>query len=288
MDPETFAFNAIKPLDLSMKRTDGTRESIERDFELQKCLESQNILNWWVDTFSFSKLNAVRTTDDGNCLCHAAHQVIHSIEDSEMQLRKSLYNFFLENKEKLRDVWLANASRERMRLDDFAYELSQEESNKEWDEIVNYASPLPVSRFLPNQYKFLEKIHIFALANLLEKPIIVMTEKFITGDGEDAIQLNDIAGIYLPFLSVKFTSRLPEDYVQPIMLAYKNSHFTALKPNSDSELHQIPIVDSSNTLPNFQFIEEATDSMKLSILKNYSHINTVGNILVICWPNDGK
>lgn len=115
--------------------------------------------------------------------------------------------------------------------------LDSEEFENEWSEIFNMkkkssdenkdqtksAQPASVQPLI-----FLEDIHIFALANLLMRPIIILSQKNISD-----LQRCDLRGIYLPLL------RQPEECVKdPILIAYHNFHFMPLVLGMDEELYK--------------------------------------------------
>ena len=89
------------------------------------------------------------------------------------------------------------------------------------------------SRAVP--HRFLESAHVFALANVLRRPIIVMTDPTVRTFSGFALQDNDMGGVYLPLeWSVEQTHRTP------LLLGFSHNHFTPLlysaPPASDSSL----------------------------------------------------
>ena len=113
-------------------------------------------------------------------------------------------------------------------------EFDEDEMEKEWTEISNMKktmqtqqksstkTPPPASQ--PSLI-FLEDIHVFALANLLMRPIIVIAPKNISD-----IQQCDIRGIYLPLLKPS-----DECVKDPILIAYYNFHFMPLVFATDED-----------------------------------------------------
>lgn len=243
------------------------------DLEQQNTLCNSNVLNWWLETLPNStKLVVIKTTGDGNCLCHSISQALQFNEDKDLRLRTALYNFVKKHEDELRNLWEDNGLRERKALGEASHTLTKEELDKEWKEIVTSASPFPTPG--STNYYFLEKIHIFSLANLLRTTIIVLTEKYVHGLSQP-LQLNDIGGIYLPFLYEPFA---PET-VRPLFITYSNRHFSALIAEAPSTNYRIPIIDSAGNILKVHFVDDnfATDYMILSVLKQYMSISKNDN-----------
>lgn len=84
---------------------------------------------------------------------------------------------------------------------------------------------------------YLEDIHVFALANLLSRPIIVLGDPFYKD-----IEENSMAGIYLPLLIN------PKSCVKsPVVLAYHNHHFAPLAFAMNYSTFQNSKVSSNDT-----------------------------------------
>ena len=153
--------------------------------------------------------------------------------------------------------------------------FSEEEWEFEWGEIVRIATNQPrrqpttasLRRYssLRFSYESLEEIHIFALAHVLKRPIIVISDNAIKNfSGEDLAPIY-FGGIYLPLeISATACSKTP------VVLAYDASHFSPLVARRDT-LNQpgktgrfsrlssrtetvIPLVSPSGALLPVQFI----------------------------------
>lgn len=80
-------------------------------------------------------------------------------------------------------------------------------------------------------YEYLEEIHVFTLANVLRRPIIVLGEPFTYGRAGDSIEQNNFVGIYLPLLWT------PEScYSMPVVVAFIVDHFQPLLGRAKSSL----------------------------------------------------
>ena len=117
--------------------------------------------------------------------------------------------------------------------------FSEEEWEFEWGEIVRIATNQPrrqpttasLKRYssLRFSYESLEEIHIFALAHVLCRPIIVIADSAIKNlHGEDLAPIY-FGGIYLP-LEINPTACSQT----PVVLAYDASHFSPLVARRDT------------------------------------------------------
>ena len=94
--------------------------------------------------------------------------------------------------------------------------------DKEWCEIrqcleANHSC----STAIP--HRFLESVHVYALANILKRPIVVMTDSTMRTFSGISLQDNDMGGIYLPLeWGWRNTHRTP------VLLGYSHSHFCPL------------------------------------------------------------
>ncbi|XP_046849820.1 tumor necrosis factor alpha-induced protein 3-like [Xenia sp. Carnegie-2017] len=72
-----------------------------------------------------------------------------------------------------------------------------------------------------NSFHSLEEIHIFALANVIRRPILIICANFYRGDCDDQIAGVNLGGIYLPLLSDSV------DCIKtPLLIRYHHGHFT--------------------------------------------------------------
>lgn len=126
-----------------------------------------------------------------------------------------------ENSEKLKTRWLAHR-----KAADLSHSIQSEEKSleKEWTEIISMKSA-NVDQQTSNtnntqhqQLMYLEDIHIFALANYLLRPIIVISLETLRN-----IQPIHLRGVYLPLLNK--TDQCIKD---PIVIAFHNFHFMPL------------------------------------------------------------
>ena len=111
--------------------------------------------------------------------------------------------------------------------------FSEEEWDFEWSEVVRIATNRPREQALTAgvqrknslrlSYEYLEEIHIFALAHVTQRPIIVIADTTLKGtSGEDLAPIY-FGGVYLP-LEMNPTAC----HKSPVVLAYDAAHFSAL------------------------------------------------------------
>lgn len=119
--------------------------------------------------------------------------------------------------------------------------FSEEEWDFEWHEIVRIATNKPRRRPTTNSlkrystlrphYESLEEIHVFGLAHVIRRPVIVIADEFIRNmDGEPLAPVY-FGGIYLP-LEISHASC----FKSPLILAYESSHFSPLVAKKDTNL----------------------------------------------------
>lgn len=118
-------------------------------------------------------------------------------------------------------------------------QFSKEEWDAEWSEIINTSScrdrnasdsstaDLPPNEhrrsvYRPN-YESLEDVHVFALAHVIKRPIIVIADTVLRGVGGEDLAPIYFGGIYLPL------EYHPDGcYKSPMVLAYDSAHFSPL------------------------------------------------------------
>lgn len=253
------------------------RKFLEKD--LIECstlnsLENSQRLNWWVDVGVCRKVWPLSTSGDGNCLLHAASLAMWGFHDRRLTLRKALHNILSEGN--LREVLWRRWRFQQTRINKEAgLVFSEVEWAKEWDEIVALASAEPRnnkngarrrSMVLEKQsslscvdsidgnatYDSLEEIHVLALAYVLRRPIIVLSDIVLRDINGDALAPITFGGVYLPL-------DIPQAdcHKVPLLLAYDTAHFSALVTMEASGTEfppaLIPLIDYENILLPIQF-----------------------------------
>ncbi|XP_050094935.1 uncharacterized protein LOC126577389 isoform X2 [Anopheles aquasalis] len=266
------------------KYTDDFRKFLEKDLiesSTLNSLETTNRLNWWYESGACRKLWPLATTGDGNCLLHAASLAMWGFHDRRLTLRRTLHDIL--SKEEFREALYRRWRFQQTRVNRQAgFVFCESEWAKEWEEIVAIASPEPRRNSKSNgpsrrrsllieksfdcgsagmqgavaddenaTYESLEEIHVLALAHILRRTIIVVSDVFLRDINGEAFSPIPFGGVYLPF-------EVPsnECHRAPLLLAYDMAHFSALvameAPN-DSPPALIPLVDATNQLLPIQF-----------------------------------
>ncbi|XP_065083116.1 OTU domain-containing protein 7B-like [Ochlerotatus camptorhynchus] len=260
------------------KYSEEFRKFLEKDLidtSTLNSLEATNRLNWWYDSGVCRKLWPLTTAGDGNCLLHAASLGMWGFHDRRLTLRRTLHDIL--SKEEFRDALYRRWRFQQTRVNKQAgFVFCETEWAKEWEEIVAIASPEPrrnsksVSRrrsLLMEKsfdggsstgaddeiatYESLEEIHVLALAHILRRTIIVVSDVFLRDMNGEAFSPIPFGGVYLPF-------EVPsnECHRAPLLLAYDMAHFSALvamETAGDFPPALIPLVDASNQLLPIQF-----------------------------------
>jgi len=147
-----------------------------------------------------------------------------------------------------------------------------QEWDKEWDLLVNSADLKRQSPVTSDQlpYDFLEQFHVFVLANILKRPVIIVGEPYLRSMTGDSIEPNDFIGIYLP-LMWSSAMCLPA----PIVLAFLMDHFLPLacryhnSTESLSSVQAIPLVTASLEPLRVHFLLPSEESSAHVFLQQY-------------------
>lgn len=148
------------------------------------------------------------TSGDGNCLLHAASLGMWGFHDRDLMLRKSLYALMDhgQERESLRRRW---RWQQTMQNKESGLVYTEEEWQKEWNELLKLASSEPRIHYSTNGsngtesseepvYESLEEFHVFVLAHVLRRPIVVVADTMLRDSGGEAFAPIPFGGIYLP------------------------------------------------------------------------------------------
>ena len=248
-------------------------------------------LNWWTSTGKLPRLEPLATSGDGNCLLHAASLYMWGFHDRQLILRTALHRLLTSSLEceRIKRRWRYQTQLRNNEAGGLTF--SEEEWDFEWGEIIRIATNQPrrqpttasLKRYssIRFSYESLEEIHIFALAHVLKRPIIVIADNAIKDfQGEDLAPIY-FGGIYLP-LEISATACS----LTPVVLAYDASHFSPLVARRDT-LNQpkktsgrfsrlssrtetvIPLVSPNGSLLPVQFI---IDPKKRSVSEKWGNM----------------
>lgn len=133
------------------------------------------------------------------------------------------------------------------------FSLEEGQWEEDWTSLLSLASQPGAS---------LEQLHVFALAHVLRRPIIVYGVKYVKSFRGEALGYARFEGVYLPLLwEQSFCVRTP------LALGYTRGHFSALVPlepesqhtNLDSDNLQItflPLMDRDRKLLPVHFLTQ--------------------------------
>ncbi|XP_071113265.1 tumor necrosis factor alpha-induced protein 3-like [Haliotis cracherodii] len=238
------------------------------DTDMHHDLQQTRVLNW---CRTADPVFPLQTKSDGNCLCHAVSSFIWGVADDNLTLRK-LINIAVDtesNKRRWRTQYerQTDTTRDSMRLNGNDWE-------QEWKTVVMTAAPTrSMMGVVP--YSHLEAIHIFTLAKILRRPIIVLADVTARTLSGASLQESDIGGIYLPLdWPVEKCSKYP------VVLAYNLNHFCPLLPqnatSSEKVLFTVPIVTHDKSSLPIRFLSEEEEKNAARILKSYLKVKEIG------------
>ncbi|XP_071965821.1 OTU domain-containing protein 7B-like [Antedon mediterranea] len=293
-------------------------------------LENAKRLNWWLGILQV--LWPMATTGDGNCLLHAASLGMWGFHDRLLTLRKSLYKALTDNQDsrfmqKLKRRWRWQQMQTNK---ESGLVFSEEEWEEEWRHLLKLASAKPRNAnrdYIPPPsrsaggggltalaediesskfddfeeiYESLEEFHVFVLAHVIKRPIIIVADTVLRNAKGEAFAPIPFGGIYLPLESMN-----SECHRTPLVLTYDAAHFSALVPmDIDKEANHgerrlqevnlpvaVPVTDCDHQLlpihfsidpgPNYKWTKDEnantyqskrfslSDSEKLDILHRY-------------------
>ena len=247
------------------------------------------ILNW---NNEFSHLTPLQTSGDGNCLLHAVSIGMWGVHDRELILRNALHQTLNgAASDKFKERWIFETKTKNNAL-----EYSEETINILWKELQESSSSVPVvNDFGKVNFQYLEQLHIFVLAHIIRRPIIVYSEQRMDISnyqlGSSSVLIADderMDGIYLPLLWPTEVCRK-----DPLALSFHSSHFASVVSSvqnqnvEDTEIRgevvsKFPLVYENFSPINIRFLtEEEKNIPKDDFLLRWMNIEyTPSKILV--------
>ena len=169
------------------------------------------------------------------------------VHDRQLHLRNLLYNV-LKNGSRRHAFWRRWRWSESKANLQSGLVLSEEEWTKEWNDVLQMSAPTPrtsqvsepsggsegsngvgsgggvtKSNSTEQIYESLETIHVFALAHILKRPVVVVSDTVLRNANGEELSPIPFGGIYLPLECP------PEQcHRSPLVLCYDSSHFSAL------------------------------------------------------------
>ncbi|XP_066936372.1 ubiquitin thioesterase ZRANB1-like [Clytia hemisphaerica] len=185
------------------------------DVDVKNVLEAESAINWSSELTNQygSCLYPLWNRAAGDCLLDSVLQATWGVFDRDNVLRKKLHESLYEGYNKFYPRW---KEAEQMQASEMNYTLDDQQWKNDWTSLVSLAATAGNS---------LEQAHVFALAHILRRPIIIYAVKYVKGFKGESIDLARFEGVYLPML-------WDEDFTwkNPIALGYTRGHFSALVP----------------------------------------------------------
>ncbi|NXP62734.1 ZRAN1 thioesterase, partial [Chloropsis cyanopogon] len=232
-------------------------EVLDRD--VQKELEEESpIINWSLElgTRLDSRLYALWNRTAGDCLLDSVLQATWGIYDKDSVLRKALHDslhdcsHWFYTRWKQWESWYSQSF-------GLHFSLREEQWQEDWAFILSLASQPGAS---------LEQTHIFVLAHILRRPIIVYGVKYYKSFRGETLGYTRFQGVYLPLLWEQSFC-----WKSPIALGYTRGHFSALvamendgygnrgaganlNTDDDVTVTFLPLVDSERKLLHIHFL----------------------------------
>ncbi|XP_072356217.1 tumor necrosis factor alpha-induced protein 3-like isoform X1 [Scyliorhinus torazame] len=231
------------------------------DVAAWKALQEARTLNWCKEV---RKQFPLKVSGEGNRLLHSISLYMWGVQDTDLDLQKTFHEALVKTQDanfKLR-LWT------EYREDPTLFQES-EIWDQEWLNVIKSADPRSsAGQAFTNMY---QDVHIFVLANIIRRPIVVIVAGNSEGRSKSAsaMMTSSPAGIYLPLHWPPYHC-----HTYPILLSYVNQHFTPLIDINDvgPEINAFPLVvpskDGSVELP-IRFLLDTEKGDKKKLLNNY-------------------
>uniref|UniRef100_A0A9J8C8F7 ubiquitinyl hydrolase 1 n=1 Tax=Cyprinus carpio carpio TaxID=630221 RepID=A0A9J8C8F7_CYPCA len=228
-------------------------------FTLPAELEEESaVINWSLElgTRLDSRLYALWNRTAGDCLLDSVLQATWGIYDKDSVLRKALHDSLHDCSHWFYSRWKEWESWYSQSFG-LHFSLREEQWQEDWAFILSLASQPGAS---------LEQTHIFVLAHILRRPIIVYGVKYYKSFRGETLGYTRFQGVYLPLLWEQSFC-----WKSPIALGYTRGHFSALvgmetdgydnrgaganlNTDDDVTVTFLPLVDSERKLLQIHFL----------------------------------
>uniref|UniRef100_A0A182P2N9 ubiquitinyl hydrolase 1 n=1 Tax=Anopheles epiroticus TaxID=199890 RepID=A0A182P2N9_9DIPT len=248
------------------------------DKDAQKQLEMPPpALNWSLEITDRlgSRLMVLWNRSAGDCLLDSVMQATWGVFDRDNTLRRALADSLHQCSHIFYPRWKENELFQAALLQ---YTVGEMQLEKDWNTLLSLASHPGSS---------LEQLHIFALAHIMRRPIIVYGVKYVKSFRGEDIGFARFEGVYLPLLweqSFCITS--------PIALGYTRGHFSALVPTEPysridatrderEDITFLPLMDCELKLLPIHFLTKNEMGREEILLRQWLEVcETEGGLLV--------
>ncbi|XP_060527557.1 ubiquitin thioesterase trabid isoform X2 [Cylas formicarius] len=241
------------------------------DKDVQEELEGADVavINWATGPGGSSRLHALWNRSAGDCLLDSVMQATWGVFDRENVLRRALAETLMHAGHIFYPRWKEYESSHASFLQ---YSLEETQWEEDWSSLVTIAAQPGAS---------LEQLHIFALAHILRRPIIVYGVKIVKSFRGEALGPARFEGVYLPLLwDHSFCTRCP------IALGYTRGHFSALVPvepllSARPRASLLPLVDRDRKPLPIHFLTEAELGREEAILHQWMDVSETENGILV-------
>ncbi|XP_078093348.1 tumor necrosis factor alpha-induced protein 3-like [Mustelus asterias] len=230
-----------------------------------KELREAKRLNWCKEV---RKQFPLKVSGEGNSLLHSLSLYMWGVEDTDLVLQKTFHEALVKTQDTNFKLRLWAEYRKAQGVLEPALCQESEIWDQEWQNVIKSADPRSsVGQAFTNIY---QNVHIFVLANIVRRPIVV-----IVGNSEGSSKsvsdtmTSSPAGIYLPLHWPPYRC-----LTYPILLSCVNQHFTPLVSINDvgPEINAFPLVvpseEGSVELP-IRFLLDTEKGDKKQLLDSY-------------------
>ncbi|XP_058448376.1 ubiquitin thioesterase trabid [Malaya genurostris] len=251
-------------------------ELLDRD--AQKQLEMPPpALNWSLEITDRlgSRLMVLWNRSAGDCLLDSAMQATWGVFDRDNTLRRALADSLHQCGRFFYPRWKENEIIQAALLH---YTVSETQLEEDWSTLLSLASQPGSS---------LEQLHIFALAHILRRPIIVYGVKYVKSFRGEDIGYARFEGVYLPLLWEQGFC-----LSSPIALGYTRGHFSALVPTEPysridaarddrEDITFLPLMDCEMKMLPIHFLNNNEIGREEVIMRQWLEVcETEGGLLV--------
>ncbi|KAL1449678.1 hypothetical protein WDU94_002163 [Cyamophila willieti] len=188
-------------------------ELLDKEAQQQLETEPHPVINWSHEVTAH--LYALWNRSAGDCLLDSLMQATWGVFDRENILRRALADSLAQASHLFYPRW---KEYEDMHASLLHFSLDETQWEEDWASLVSLASQPGAA---------LEQLHVWALAHILRRPIIVYGVKYVKSFRGEDIGYARFEGVYLPFLwDPGFCSR------SPLSLGYTRGAFLCPDPHS--------------------------------------------------------
>ncbi|XP_060703368.1 tumor necrosis factor alpha-induced protein 3-like isoform X1 [Hemiscyllium ocellatum] len=235
------------------------------DEEIYKTLQEARVLNWCREV---RKQFPLKVPGEGNSLLHSISLYMWGVQDTDLVLQKTFHEALVKAHDANFKLRFQTEYRTDQGFLDPALLHQPKIWDQEWQNVIESSNPgSPAGHPLANIY---QDVHIFVLANIVRRPIVVVVGNS-KGSSKSVSErmTSSPAGIYLP---LHWPPHLCYSY--PILLSYAHQYFTPLISVNDvgPEINAFPLAvpseQGSVELP-IRFLLDAEKCDRKQVLSSY-------------------